>query len=528
MNSRKRAGWVLILYLFCSAYVVPVYPHFVSANELAHWVIVAGLVEHGTLDERWSEPLIGRLVDSTRSGEAIHSNKPPGLALVSAPGYLIVRAITGPPNPHNLRWYLYAMHLFGATVPMAAMGLLLLRRRESDAFGMAALLFGTCLFFYGATLFSHALAALFVYASYRLLFGTDEGNPRERRDAILAGAAAGFATLTEYTAAVAVFVFAAALLFSARGRRRQLVPFLLGGAPLAAIFALFNWILFRSVFTLSRSHEAFPSNIGYTARGLWGLSLPSAAAFWQILLSPSRGLFFYSPVLLLALLRRPVDRAARVRIALTAIAFLFLSSYSASDGGWGAGTRYLVFLLPVLTDAFFERREAVRFPSAALLAFSMTMCVLPALTFVFAPPEFPWMHSTLVRPFLGLGFYVPNLGALLLRSPVTILPVVAAVVLAFFLAAGGELRRVLGGAAAGLAAAAIVIFLPVSLSPFLLIERQVLVETYFHPEGQVAAAAASVRNPALARQLADVAQSISAARAYPPDDWPYIEVKDRR
>jgi len=519
---------VLILYLFCSAYLVPVYPHFVSANELAHWVIVAGLVEHGTLDERWSEPLIGRLVDSTRSGEAIHSNKPPGLALVSAPGYLIVRAVAGAPNARNLRWYLYGMHLFGATIPIGVMGMILLRRREANAFGMAALLFGTCLFFYGATLFSHALAALFVYASYRLLFGADGEHPRDWRDAMLAGAAAGLATLTEYTAAVAVFVFAAALLFSARGRRRQLLPFLAGGAPLAAIFALFNWVLFRSVFTLSRSHEAFPSNIGYTARGLWGLSLPSAAAFWQILLSPSRGLFFYSPVLLLALLRRPVDRAARVRIALTAVAFLFLSSYSASDGGWGAGTRYLVFLIPVVADAFFERREPVRFLSAALLAFSILMCVLPALTFIFAPPEFPWLHSTLVRPFLAQGFYAPNLGALLLRSPATVVPVVAAAIAAFVLAAGGELRRAVGGAAAGLGAAAIVAFMPATLTPFLLIERQVLVETYFRPEGQVAQAAATVRDPNLARQLIDVARNIDAARAYPPDDWPYRDPKPAR
>jgi hypothetical protein len=515
---------VLVLYLFCSAYLVPVYPHFVSANELAHWVIVAGLVEHGTLDERWSEPLIGRLVDSTRAGEAIHSNKPPGLALVSAPGYLLVRLACGPPNPHNLRWYLYAMHLFGATVPVAVLGLLLLRRRDVNAFGMAVLLFGTCLFFYGAMLFSHALAALFVYASYRLLFGTDEEYPRQRRDAMLAGAAAGFATLTEYTAALSVFVFGAALLFSRRGRRRQILPFLLGGVPLAALFAAFNWVMFRSVFTLSRSHEAWFSNVAYTSRGFWGTSLPSAAAFWQILLSPSRGLFFYSPVLLLALFRRPADRAARVRIALTAVAFLFLSSYSASDGGWGAGTRYLVFVLPVVADAFFERREAVRFPSAALLAFSIALCVVPALTFVFAPPEFPWLHSTLVRPFLERGFYMPNLGALIVRSPATLVPVVAAAGLAFFLAVGEEIRSALAGSAAGLAAAAIVVFLPVGLSPFLLIERQILVETYFQPEGQVAAAATTVRDPALARQLASLAQTIQAARAYPPDDWPYRDV----
>ena len=514
----KRGSWaILLLYLFCAVYLVPVYPHYVSANELAHWVIDASLVEHGTLDTRWSEPLIGKLVDSTARGAAIYSNKPPGLALVSAPGYLVVRLLGGPPNPHNLRWYLYAMRLVGATLPVAVLVMLPAWRRRATPFATAALLFGTCLFFYGALLFAHTLAALLVYAAYRALF--PGGEPETPRGAVAAGALAGFATLTDYPAALAVIVFAGALLV---WRRRRLAFFLLGGAPFALLFAAFNWVMFRSVFTLSRSHEAFASNIAYTSRGLWGLSIPSLPALWTVILSPSRGLLFYSPVLLLAIpALRPRDAAGWTRIALIAAALLFLASYSASDGGWGAGTRYLVFIVPIVAEAIPLPTARSGALGSGLLVLSAVLCVFPALTFLFAPPEFPWVHSTFLRPLLAKGFYMPNLGALAADTPLTLVPVVAAAAAAIGFAVRGGGPAAARGALLGAAASAIVVFFPAKLSPFLLVERQVVSETYFRPVGEVAAAARQVRNPALADQLAQVAASIDAARRYPPDDWPY-------
>jgi hypothetical protein len=202
---------------------------------------------------------------------------------------------------------------------------------------------------------------------------------------------------------------------------------------------------------------------------------------------------------------------------------LVIAGYPANHGGWAAGTRYLVLILPLVADGLWNMKKPAGMVPAALLCISIVLCVLPALTFVFAPPEFAWVHATFLRPLLELGFYVPNLGALIIHSPWTILPVGVAAALALFLALEGGAARALVGALGGLGAATIVVFAPIALTPFLLIERQVVVETYFRPEGQVAAAAATVRDPALARQLLSVSQSIASARAYPPDDWPYRE-----
>ena len=520
MTIGRGASPVLILYLFCAVYLVPVYPHFVSANELAHWAIDASLVEHGTLDVRWTEPLIGRLVDSTRSGERIYSNKPPGLALWSMPAYLAARAVFGPPNVHNLRWYLYFMRLLGATLPLALTAFLLIRRRGPDPFAVAALLFGTCLFFLGMLLVSHVLAGFLVFLSFDRLFSDGREELTPWRTA-LAGACLGLAVITDYTAAVALFSFAGVLLFSREPRR---LPWLIaGGLPFAIVLAAFNRAMFGSFFTFSRSHEAWFDTAAYMSRGLWGFSMPTAGGLFTLLLSPAHGLFFYSPVLLLAIPAfRPRSAASWARLLAVVLTILLISSYPASHGGWGAGTRYLALLIPVIIDglppAGDERRPA-RF-APALLCFSAVLCVLPALTFVFSPPEFSWTHSQFFRPLLAKGFYAPNLGALVASGPWTLLPAVAAVIAALVVALG-DFRAPSLPAVAGLAAAAIVVFLPVGLSPFLLIERQVVVETHFRPEGEIEAAARQVRDPGLSRQLRGVAASITAARRYPPDDWPY-------
>jgi hypothetical protein len=338
---------------------------------------------------------------------------------------------------------------------------------------------------------------------------------------VLAGAAAGLATLTDYTASVLVIVSVAVLLFSG-GNRRRLPAFLAGGLPPAILLGIFNRVMFGAFFTLSRSHEAWFDTAEYTSHGLWGMGLPTLGGLWNLLASPSHGLFFYSPVLLLAIPGlRPRDSGGWARLLVIATTVLVIAGYPASHGGWAAGTRYLVLILPLLADGLWSRKRPDGMLPAALLCISIALCVLPALTFVFVPPEFQWLHSDFVRPLLARGFYAPNLGALAVGSPWTLLPVVAACATAMLISLRGGGVRSFAGAMVGAAAAAIVVFLPSGLTPFLMIERQVVVETYFRPEGELAAAAKQVRNPATARQLSELAVSVAAARAYPPDDWPY-------
>jgi hypothetical protein len=77
------------------------------------------------------------------------------------------------------------------------------------------------------------------------------------------------------------------------------------------------------------------------------------AGFLTILLSPGKGIFFYSPPLLLALwgLRRLFQRSPELGVAIVApgmMIVLFISGIAFAGGDWCWGPRYLVVLLPLL------------------------------------------------------------------------------------------------------------------------------------------------------------------------------------
>jgi hypothetical protein len=243
-DGRWRSLALLGLSLACAVYLVPVFPHYPSANEISRWVLVAGLLEKGTAESSWASSLIGPLVDAARVGNSFYPNKAPGLALLSAPGYLLVRPLLGPPSPENVRWSLYAMRLVGATLPLALLGFLVLRRTKGDPLALGTLLLATPMLVYGTLLFSHVAATVCVYASYLLLFRDGRSAP-ELGSCVMAGALCGLATLTEYPAAAMTAVLAVGVL-SAPERWPRVTAFVTGGVPFAALLALYNFTLFDS------------------------------------------------------------------------------------------------------------------------------------------------------------------------------------------------------------------------------------------------------------------------------------------
>src|SRR5215207_7806236 len=98
----------MAVYVGIAFYVLPMYPHGGSANELTRWATAASIVEKGSFDISWTEELIGPNVDTAKVGNATYSNKPPGIALLSVPVYGAARVFTGPPDASNIRisWFL--------------------------------------------------------------------------------------------------------------------------------------------------------------------------------------------------------------------------------------------------------------------------------------------------------------------------------------------------------------------------------------------------------------------------------------
>ena len=167
--GRDSGAWLIAIYLILSVYLLPMFPHGGSANELTRWATAASLVEKGSFDIAWTEPLIGPNVDTARVDDKTYSNKAPGTAVLSAPVYALTRLFTGPPDASNIRVSWFAMRFFLSTLPLLLLGLWFYSR-ETDEMSLAVLLFATPLFLYSLVLFSHVFVAVVLYFAFRFSF----------------------------------------------------------------------------------------------------------------------------------------------------------------------------------------------------------------------------------------------------------------------------------------------------------------------------------------------------------------------
>lgn len=530
-----RRALILVLYTFIAVYLLPMFPHGGSANELTRWATAASLVEKGSFEISWTEPLIGPNVDTAKIDGRTYSNKAPGTALLAVPFYATARVLIGPPDASNIRVSWYVTRLGIATLPLLLLAIWLYFR-EVDAVGLAALLFATPLFIYGSLLFSHVAAAVLVYLAFRLLFDTRFISPPR---ALWAGMAAGLAVISEFPAIFSVAVFGTGLFFTDKQERKtRILYFILGGLPFAIFLLAYNNSLFGSPFSMSYAHESFPEWAEVAGQGVFGIGFPTLSNIWLLLFSPTRGLFFFSPILLLAVLsvyRSPDRRSLRHKVKYAAIfvSILLLCGHGAAHGGWAAGARYLVFIIPLLLDSVFdgELYDSSNIWQGALFGLSFLFCALPLMTFPFAPPEFTYPHNDFWFAFIWQeAWFVPNIGNFvgLGTGILAVLPVIAALLLVLLIV-WRSMRRP-KRFAIGLAAAVLVFGVYISIPNLrenenLAFRRDTIAERYFRPSGRIERAKdAAVQKQDLAalRRINDFEWMIPDARAYAPNDFPYL------
>ncbi len=493
---RNKRLLLIAVYLGVAVYLLPMYPHGGSANELTRWATAASLIEKGSFEISWTESLIGPNVDTARVGERVYSNKAPGPAIVAAPVYALTRIFLGPPTASNIRVSWFAMRLVISTLPLLLLAFWLYRK-GTDEFGLAVLLFATPLFAYSLLLFSHVLSAVLIYAAFRLLFDEAEFKPWRY---VIAGLASGFAVISEFPAVFAVAVFGVGLLFSERKLRLSRIGyFLLGGLPFVVFLLIYNNALFGSPFSLSYAHENFPEWAGVASQGVFGIGFPTFSNAYLLLVSPARGLFFFSPILILSAINffTSAERATlrhRVRTAAVIVSIILLCGHGAAHGGWAIGARYLVFILPLMLDPFFngEMSNVNGVIKGALFGASVFLCTLPIMTFPFAPPEFQFPHNDFWMAFIRQeGWFVPTLANVFgaASSPWVLLPVVLAFAGVFILAVrkSDSLTRFLAGSAAAILVVSVYVMLPTLGGNEAAFRRASIAERYFRPTGRLEA-----------------------------------------
>ena len=411
------------LYALLAVLAVPVFPHFLSPNEFTRWALAASLVERGTPEISSVLPLLGpAFEDVSEKDGRVYSNKAPGATLVALPGYLVARVFAGRAFAFLDAPVLWAMRVFGATLPAALLALAFFRaalhfragpsRAAAAAF---ALLFATPLFTYGLLLFSHALVAACLFGAWVALFSPGDSSRSFRRD-LAAGALLGLAVISEYPAAVPAGVLVLCAVLPAPRRALALAA---GGAPLSPFSARTTSPASGVSSSCPPAHERAAGFQSLASAGLFGISLPSPEILLRLLADPSKGLLVFSPFLLLwpgaFLSSRPnVPSAGRLALGLVPLSLLLLyAGYPNWHGGFSVGPRYLVAALPFLVFPFAFGKGG--FLESALVGASTLAICATTFAFPFVPPGFRaalgLVRGVLLRKGIDRAEYVASRGA---------------------------------------------------------------------------------------------------------------------
>ena len=259
----------------------------------------------------------------------------------------------------------------------------------------------------------------------RSVIGMADGTlPAFARD-VACGLACDMAVTGEYPAAVAA---AGIGLLALRDRPARAWPMLLGAASPLLLYGAYNAMAFGSPFSMGYQHNGY----AWMQDGFLGLSLRfNADALYALLISQGRGLFFWSPFLLLALPGYPrLWRASRPLFWMCLLAPLITLSalcvMSSPYGGSAVGPRYLAPAIPFLALAAAYGLQSLPRFGRALIVLSVALNVFVTLVNA-QTPEFiasPFFAYYMDRALAGS--FMTNLGTVIGLGPAwSVLPLVA-------------------------------------------------------------------------------------------------------
>ena len=350
-------------------------------NQNAHFDLTRALVERQTFHIDGYRVNTGDISWSSASGEwHAYSNKPPGLPFLAAVPYAGLYALERAVGLSLDDWQVMTANVYILTLIFcAAAGALIAvvlyryaRLRIAAPPRMALLLaltaaFGTIVFPYATMFFSVVPAALFLLLAFVWL---DE-RP------LIAGVCAGIAGMCYYPCILAAVVLALGAVVRSRPNALR---FIAGGIPFGLLLGWYHTVCFGAPWRTSLEDAAG----NFTERGLFlGLFRihPTTDALWGLLMSEYRGLFFVSPVMLMAfagavvMIRRRVMRRELTMIAAIATIFVVLmASFKGWEGGASFGPRHILPMLPLLAIpiAFLQGRVLAGI-AVALLVVSASM-----------------------------------------------------------------------------------------------------------------------------------------------------------
>ena len=433
---KERSRLIFWMLLLAHIYFLQIYPNFISTTEFSRFLLVSAIVDDRTIQVDQAIKRYGDCQDKAIFEGHAYSDKSIGPALIGMPVYAVLRVVGA---LFSLQWDartpIFLLRLFCGTIP----ALFFLRvltgfwseigsDRKWTAILIFVFLFGTIAFPYSQQFTGHHLMGMSLFLSFYFLYRANHAVPsRTTRNLILGGAFSGAAVLCEYPAVFPVAVLFFYMIWTLP-KRTGAIWYVVGAIPFLVAMLLYNFSIFGTPFDVTYRHMADPTHTVAHDTGFIGFGLPSIEGLKGLLISRSRGLFFFSPVLLFSLpgftyffkdqsFRKEAWLFAGVTITIAG----FHSGMSNWDGGRAIGPRYLTSAIPFLITAivFFFKQERiskiqlVQESFALMSLWSVLVIVIGTVTFPFPPVEIDDPFFKLNLPLLLNGAFGKNLGSLL-------------------------------------------------------------------------------------------------------------------
>ena len=398
-------------------------------NTQSRYALLRAVVDYGTLNIDANSETI----DKSEWEGHYYSAKAPGAPLLGIPIYWFLRHLMPlSVSEPMISLEMYIVRIMTTTLLFALLGVVMYRLAQfcgaasKHAFLMViAYGFGSIALLH-ATLFSgHQIAASLSFFSFALIVHLSENNRKTGGGhwvyGFLAGLLAGLAVFTDYTAiviAVGLAVYAMTLRTGASIK----IGFLSGGCVCALFLAAYNMACFGNPFSFSYGHLVDDQFREGASHGILGVGLPHISAMINLLFSPSRGLFFIMPVMLLSLWgiahmirRKQHPREAVLIITVVTGYFLLISGFYGWHGGWTFGPRYFVPMLPFLAFpiAFLQWRPYLFW---LLFVPSFVQVCLSVIGFPHVPELIANPIIEIIVPCIRYGYTAQNAGMLFLPA----------------------------------------------------------------------------------------------------------------
>jgi hypothetical protein len=362
-GQARRAVWLLGAAVFLATCLLS--QPSTGWNVNSRFDLVFAVVDHHTLSiDAYHDTPPYETGDKAVYNGHYYSDKTIGLALLGVPAYAFIRAASSVvghrPGVSITEWMITRMTVAPAAalvVMLLAWLLMMLGALPRRAIVVAAGVFsGSMLFGYSTVFLPYVPGIAACFAALVLVLGP----PLTLRRAAAAGGLLGMALILDLTFVIVVAIIGVLMVLRLRplgwrGAGTRIAATVAAAAIPLGVFAAYCLRIFGSL-SIPYKYEYSDYFRTEMAKGVMGATAPKVNVMWFLAIHPYRGIFFWSPWVLVALAgcvwiaRR--DIACRPFAVAAAVAFvgyfLFNSGYYLWWGGTAMGPRLMLPMFAVV------------------------------------------------------------------------------------------------------------------------------------------------------------------------------------